>query len=30
MGHVTLTDADADAATLLERARSLQDELTFR
>ena len=30
MGHVTLTDADADAATLLERARSLRDELTFR
>ncbi|PSQ44128.1 5-(carboxyamino)imidazole ribonucleotide synthase [Halobacteriales archaeon SW_5_68_122] len=30
MGHVTLTDADADAATLLERARSLQDGLTFQ
>ena len=30
MGHVTLTDADADAATLLERARDLRDELTFR
>ena len=30
MGHVTLTDADADAATLLERARSLRDELTFQ
>ena len=28
MGHVTLTDADA--ATLLERARDLRDELTFR
>ena len=30
MGHVTLTDADAATATLLERARDLRDGLTFR
>ena len=30
MGHDTLTDTDADAATLLEQARDLRDGLTFR
>ncbi len=29
MGHVTLSDVDADAETLLERARELRDGLTF-
>ena len=29
MGHVTLTDAESDAETLLERARELRDGLTF-
>ncbi|WP_254838157.1 5-(carboxyamino)imidazole ribonucleotide synthase [Natronomonas marina] len=29
MGHVTLSDADSDAETLLERARELRDGLTF-
>jgi 5-(carboxyamino)imidazole ribonucleotide synthase len=29
MGHVTLSDADSDAETLLEAARSLRDGLTF-
>ena len=30
MGHVTLSDAESDAETLLERARELRDGLTFR
>ena len=29
MGHVTLSNADSDAETLLERARELRDGLTF-
>jgi 5-(carboxyamino)imidazole ribonucleotide synthase len=29
MGHVTLSDADSDAETLLSRARELRDGLTF-
>ena len=29
MGHVTLSDADSDAETLLARARELRDGLTF-
>ncbi len=30
MGHVTLSDADSDAETLLARARELRDGMTFR
>jgi hypothetical protein len=29
MGHVTLSDSESDAETLLERARKLRDGLTF-